>query len=167
MDFPATWVVLQLEQFDTALTDIEGEITVELLAHLRSSGRALDHFRFSLNMSTLLEATVSLENIIPVPDFAGWNITHQIWARDIPLRRNMSTSAWVSITDTVAKNDCDVTAPDGAELTRKVVGLPSSGPVNASMRWAVVIGEDHLLRLQWQALPLPASILNGRATFKR
>jgi hypothetical protein len=78
----------------------------------------------------------------------------------------------VSITDTVAKNDCDFTAPDGAgipaaEFTRKVVGLPSSGPVNASTRWAVVIGEDLLLRLQWQALPLPASVLKGRATFKR
>ena len=32
MDFPATWVVLQLDQFDTALPDIEGDITVELLA---------------------------------------------------------------------------------------------------------------------------------------
>jgi hypothetical protein len=172
MDFPATWVVLQLEQFDTALPDIEGDITVELLVHLRSLGRALDHFRFSLNGSTPLEATVGLENIIPVQDFIGWSITHQIWARDVPLRRNMTTSAWVSITDTVARNDCDVTAPDGvgipaAEFTRKVVGLPSSGPVNASTRWAVVIGEDLMLRLQWQALPLPASVLNGRATFKR
>jgi hypothetical protein len=172
MDFPATWVVLQLDQFDTALPDIEGEVTVELLAHLRSSGRAWDHFRFSLNGSTPLEATVGLENIIPVPEFAGWHITHQVWARDIPLRRNMSTSAWVSITDTVARNDCDVTAPDGAgiplaKFTRRVVSLPSSGPVNASTRWAVVIGEDNLLRLQWQALPLPASIVNGRATFKR
>jgi hypothetical protein len=96
MDFPATWVVLQLEQFDTALPDIEGEFTVELLAHLRSSGWALDHFCFSFNGSTPLEATVGLENIIPVPDFVGWNITHQIWAHDIPLRRNMTTSAWVS-----------------------------------------------------------------------
>jgi hypothetical protein len=77
MDFPATWVVLQLEQFDTALPDIEGDITVELLAHIRSSGRALDHFRFSLNGASPLEATVGLENIIPVPDFVGWNITHQ------------------------------------------------------------------------------------------
>jgi hypothetical protein len=172
MDFPATWVVLQLDQFDTTLPDIEGDITVELLAHLRKSGRALDHFRFSLNGSTPLEATVGLENIIPLPDFKGWNITYQMWARDIPLRRNMTTSAWVSITDTVARNDCDVTAPDGAgipaaEFTRKVVGLPSNGPVNASTRWAVVIGEDLMLRLQWQALPLPASVLNGRATFKR
>ena len=172
MDFPATWVVLQLDQFDTALPDIEGDITVELLAHLRNSGRALDHFRFSLNGSTPLEATVGLENIIPLPDFKGWSITYQTWARDIPLRRNMTTSAWVSITDTVARNDCDVTAPDGAgipaaEFTRKVVGLPSNGPVNASTRWAVVIGEDLMLRLQWQALPLPASVLNGRATFKR
>jgi hypothetical protein len=49
MDFPSTWVVLQLDQFDTALPDIQGDITVELLAHLRSTGRALDHFRFSLN----------------------------------------------------------------------------------------------------------------------
>jgi hypothetical protein len=172
MDFPATWVVLQLEQFDTALPDIEGDITVELLAHLRSSGRALDHFCFSLNGSTPLEATVGLENIIPVQDFIGWNVTHQIWACDVPLRRNMTTSAWVSITDTVARNDCDVTAPDGAgiptaEFTRRVVSLPSSGPVNASTRWAVVTGEDLMLRLQWQALPLPTSVLNGRATFKR
>ncbi len=172
MDFPATWVVLQLDQFDTALPNIEGDITVELLAHLRSSGRALDHFRFSLNGSTPLEATVGLENIIPVQDFVGWNITYQTCARDIPLRRNMTTFAWVSITDTVARNDCDVTAQNGAgipaaEFTRKVVGLPSSGLVNASTRWAVVIGEDLMLRLQWQALPLPASVLNGRATFKR
>ncbi len=62
--------------------------------------------------------------------------------------------------------------PDGAgipaaEFTQKVVGLPSSGPVNASTRWAVVIGEDLMLRLQWQAFPLPASVLNGLATFKR
>jgi hypothetical protein len=146
------------------LPDIEGDITVELLAHLRSSGRALDHFRFSLNGSTPLEATVGLENIIPVQDFVGWNITHQIWAHNVPLRRNMTTSAWV--------NDCDVTAPDGAgipaaEFTRKVDGLPSGGPVNASTRWALVIGEDLMLRLQWQALPLPASVLNRRATFKR
>jgi hypothetical protein len=61
MDFPATWVVLQLDQFDTALPDIK-----------RSSGRALDHFRFSLNGSLPLEATVGLENIIPVQDFVGW-----------------------------------------------------------------------------------------------
>jgi hypothetical protein len=172
MDFPATWVVLQLEQFDTALPDVQGDVTMELLAHLINSGRALDYFRFSLNSSTPLEAMDGLDNIIPVPDFTGWNITHQIWARDIPLRQNMTTSAWVSIMDTVAKNDCDVTASDGAgipaaEFTRKVVGLPGNGPVNASTRWAVVIREDHLLRLQRQALPLPASILNGRTTFKR
>jgi hypothetical protein len=80
MDFPATWVVLQLDQFDTALPAIQGDITMELLAHLRSTGRALDHFRFSLNCSTPLEATVGLDNIIPFPDFAGWNITQQLWA---------------------------------------------------------------------------------------
>jgi hypothetical protein len=77
MDFPATWVVLQLDQFDSALPTIQGDITVELLAHLRNSGRALDHFRFSLNGSTPLEATVGLDHIIPVPDFAGWNITQE------------------------------------------------------------------------------------------
>jgi hypothetical protein len=31
----------------------------------------------------------------------------------------------------------------------------------------VVIGEDGFLKLQWQALPLPASVLNGKAIFKR
>jgi len=172
MDFPADWVVLQLEGFDTATPHLEGDYTVELLAQLRSTGRILDNFRFSLNGSSPLEASVDVASIIPVPDFKGWRLNQQWWARDIPLRKNMTTTAWVSITDSVSRNDCDLLGPDGAgippaEFTRKVVSLPSSGPTNASTRWAVVIGEDLLLRLQWQALPLPASILNRRTTFKR
>ncbi len=71
---------LQMDQFHTALPDIQGDIIVELLAHLRSTGCALDHFRFSLNSSTPLEATVGLNNIIPVLDIDGWNITQQLWA---------------------------------------------------------------------------------------
>jgi hypothetical protein len=83
----------------------------------------------------------------------------------------MTTSAWVSITDFVARNDCNVTALDGAgiliaEFTRKVVGLPENGPVNAITRWALVIREDHLLRLQWQACTRKAALFSVTRPFK-
>jgi hypothetical protein len=46
-------------------------------------------------------------------------------------------------------------------------GPPRGRPTNASTRWAVIIGEDGFPKLQWQALPLPAFVLNGKAIFKR
>jgi hypothetical protein len=84
----------------------------------------------------------------------------------------MVTTAWVSITESVACHDCDLTDETGAgvssgEFLRCIASLPGNGPTNGSTRWAVVIGADGLLKLQWQALPLPSSTLNGKATFKR
>jgi hypothetical protein len=84
----------------------------------------------------------------------------------------MVSLAWVSITDSVASRDCNITDDTGAgipsgEFTRSLALLPENGPTNASTHWAIVIGADNLLKLQWQALPLLASILNGKETFKR
>jgi hypothetical protein len=45
--------------------------------------------------------------------------------------------------------------------------LPGDGPVNASTRWAIAAGPDGFLKLQLQGLPLVASVLNNRSTFKR
>jgi hypothetical protein len=84
----------------------------------------------------------------------------------------MATSTWCSVTDSVASRDCDITDESGAGIPashflRSIADLPGDGPTNGSTRWAIVIGEDGFLKLQWQALPLPASILNGKAIFKR
>jgi hypothetical protein len=115
---------------------------------------------------------VDLYWALPADHFRGWRLSQQFWPRDIAIRRNMVTTAWVSITDSVACHDCDLTDETGAGVTsgeflRCIASLPGDGPTNASTCWAVVIGADGLLKLQWQALPLPASTLNGKATFKR
>jgi hypothetical protein len=172
MDFPAEWVVLQMEGFNTSTPDLPGDFTVELLAQLRNTGRILDNFRFALDGALHLDASVDLASIIPVEAYQGWKLTQQFWPRDIPLRKNMVTTAWTSVTDTVSSRDCDITDGDGAgisagEFIRSIATLPGTGPTNGSTRWAVVIGGDLHLKLQWQALPLPASILNGKASFKR
>jgi hypothetical protein len=172
MDFPMDWMINNAEDYSTAGPGYQGEVTVELLAQLRNTGRILDGFRFALDGASPLEASIDVRNIIPADLYSGWKLTQQFWARDIVIRRNMTTSAWTSVTDSIASRDCDVTDESGAgvstgQFMRSIAELPGNGPTNGSTRWAVVIGEDGFLKLQWQALPLPASILNGKAIFKR
>jgi hypothetical protein len=172
MDFPADWVINNMEEYNTAGSGYQGDVTVELLAQLRKNGRILDGFRFTLDGASPLEAIIDVHSIIPADLYKGWKLVQQFWARDIVIRRNMATSAWTSITDSVASRDCDITDESGPGVTagrflRSITDLPADGPTNGSTRWAVVIGEDGFLKLQWQALPLPASVLNGKAIFKR
>jgi hypothetical protein len=172
MDFPKDWVIDSMEDYTTASPNYQGEATVELLAQLRNTGCILDGFRFALDGASPLEAVVDVYSIIPADYYKGWKLSQQFWARDVVIRRNMATSAWSSITDSVASRDCDITDESGASvsashLLRSITDLPGDGPTNGSTRWAAVIGEDGFLKLQWQALPLPASILNGKAIFKR
>ncbi len=47
MDFPHDWVVLAAEEFETAAPRVNGDVTMEVLAQLRPSGRILDNFRQS------------------------------------------------------------------------------------------------------------------------
>ncbi len=144
----------------------------------RSSGTTAESwtFRFTLDSASPLEAVIDVHSIIPADLYKGWKLVQQFWARDIVIRRNMATSAWTSVTDSIASRDCNITDESGAGVTaghflRSNSDLPGDGPgdgpTNGSTMWAVVIGEDGYLKLQWQALPLPASVLNGKAIFKR
>jgi hypothetical protein len=45
MEFPPDWSVAEAVDFDVALPSGQGEITLELLAQLRNTGRILDGFR--------------------------------------------------------------------------------------------------------------------------
>ncbi len=51
MEFPADWVVLPMEEFATSAPNFQGDLTLELLAQLRGTGRILDNFRFALDGS--------------------------------------------------------------------------------------------------------------------
>ncbi len=172
MEFPATWVVLNITDYDTAMPDVSGEFVVELLAQLRNTGRILDGFRFALDGSRALEACVNLDKILPVGELRGLRALIRCWPWDVKIRRNMLSSSWTSITDSLASNEMDITDKDGGGVTagaimRILERLPGNGPVNASTRWAITAGSDGFLKLQLQGLPLVATVLNNRSTFKR
>jgi hypothetical protein len=172
MEFPPDWNVSEAAEFDIASPSTPGAVSVELFAQLRNTGRILDGFRFAIDVVSPLEINVDLFQLIPVDDCRNLRFFQQFWPRDVMLRRNMVSSTWTSLTDIVSSNNADVLDDSGAGISPaaflRILGqLPSSGPVNASTRWAVVIGADGLLKLQLQALPLVASYLNNRATFRR
>jgi hypothetical protein len=174
MEFPANWVVLDITDFDTTLPAIHGKLVVELLAHLRNTGRILDGYKFSLDGSKALEAYVDLNKINPVNELRGMQAFFQCWPRDIKIRRNMLSTAWVSITDGITSNDMDILDESGAGVSagsvmRILERLPGDGPVTASTwwAWAIAVGSDGFLKLQLQGLPLVASVLNNRPTANR
>ena len=172
MEFPPSWVVESSAAYYSSTPALVGDFTVELFAQLRSSGRLLDGFRLALDGTKPLEIQVDLVRILPVEQVRGWQLSQQAWPRDLMLRQNMLSTAWVSITETVTSNDVDLVDQSGAGLSpaafmRSLTQLPDTGPVNASTRWAVVVGSDGFLKLQWQSLPLVASVLNSRSVFKR
>jgi hypothetical protein len=165
-------VVLDITVFDTSLPAIHGELVVELLAHLRNTGRILDSYKFSLDGSKALEAYVDLNKILPVNELRGMQAFFQCCPRDIKIRRNMLSTAWVSITDGITSNDMDILDESGTRVSagsvmRILERLPGDGPVTASTWWAIAVGSDGFLKLQLQGLPLVASVLNNRSTFNR
>ncbi len=162
------WSVSEAAEFDIASPSTPGAVYVELFAQLRNTGCILDGFRFAIDGASPLEINVDLFQLIPVDDCRNLRFFQQFWPRDVMLRRNMVSSTWTSLTDTVSSNNADVLDDFSPAAFLRILGqLPSSGPVNASTRWAIVIGADGLLKLQLQALPLVASCLNNRATFRR
>jgi hypothetical protein len=152
MDFPAEWVVLQMEDFNIVTPSYQEDFTVELPAPLRSSGRILDGFRFALDGLAPLNIAVDLKDIFPVEASQSWKLSQEFWEQNINIRRNMVSSAWVSITDSAASRDCNLTdnirarVPAG-EFIRSNAQLPGMGPNNAFTRCAIIIGGDFLPKL--------------------
>ena len=174
MDFPPDWKVDDMEDFDVAvatLAESDDSVAVELLAQLRPNGRVLDNFRFAVNSSQILDVELSFNNLLPAEPLRDYKLRYQYWARDIAIRRNLTTSGWIDVADLVAANNATVLDPTGAGIPnaefQQILGeLPDEGPEACSIRWAVVAGEDSLLKLQLQALPSDAASLNGRPITK-
>ena len=55
---------------------------------------------------------------------------------------------------------------NAVEVLRIIEDLDKDGPESASIRYAVVIGEDGKPRLQMQSLPGAAVLLTGKALLK-
>ena len=171
MEFPHDWAVLPMGEFEKATPRIEGDFTFELLAQLRPSGRILDNFRVSIGGNRVLEIDADLRQLIPVPVFRNWRIRGQFWARDVAIRPNVFSSTWIDLPATIAMRQLQVFNEEGAEIDagevlRIIEDLDEDGPESASIRYAVVIGEDGKPRLQMQSLPGAAVLLTGKALLK-
>jgi hypothetical protein len=115
---------------------------------------------------------VDLGAMVPVEVFAGWRFKTQFWLRDIRIRTNMTSSAWVDLGATLAAKDGSVYDDGGAEIPEREVlrmldELPENGPVNAAFRWVVAVGEDNQMKLQLQSLPGSAVLVAGKPTLRQ
>jgi hypothetical protein len=170
MEFPPDWTVEPIDDFDVAVATLANSgdsVAIQLLAQLRPTGRILDNFRFAVNGQEILDVELDFHQILPTDSMKGYKLRYQYWPRDIHIRRNLTTSSWVD----VATNNVTILDSEGAgvptrEIRRILDELPDKGPEAASVRWAIGVGEDGLLKLQLQSLPSNAATLNGRPITK-
>ncbi len=116
-------------------------------------------------------ADIDLGQLIPATTFNRWRLRFQYWPRDVNIRRNMVTSAWTDVSAMVSSNDAAVFNESNVEVSAAAfrASLEDNAdhePDAASLRWAVVIGSDRLLKLQLQGLPAAASLLSRKHHFK-
>ena len=172
MDFPSNdWEYNDLDDFETAPTNVTGDYTFELYVQLRPSGRILDHFRVVLGGSKPLDINVSLTDMIPSDRFKGWRYRTQVHPRDLNLRRNMVSSAWIDTPATLLFNEASIFNAEGEVVPNDVFmamldDLPEAGPETVATRYCVTIGADGRPALQFQSLPASAVALSGKAAFK-
>jgi hypothetical protein len=171
MDFPPEWTLLPADQFATAQPRAAGDLGMELLVQARPNGRMLDHFRVSLGGSRILDMNVPLANLLASPRAKNWRLRMQIWPRDIDVRRNMTSTAWLDLEALVVTRECRVVTlgedSSEAEVASEAVAaeMKESG-LSAAIRFAVIIGGDQRLQLMLQSLPASADHLLGKPAFR-
>ena len=168
MEFPGDDISYRSgEDFDTAEPSEPGDFGAELLAQVRNNGRILDHHRIVLGGSKLQTILVPLTKMMQLPSLSGWRFKFQFWPRDVTIRRNMSTSIWVDVSSIIAEREATIIDDSDNQVPRDAVlgEMEKEGAV-AAVRWAVVVGEDSLMRLHLQSLPASADYLTGKPAFR-
>jgi hypothetical protein len=172
MDFPGDhWVFNDADDFDTAIPLIQGDLTCELFTQLRPSGRILDHFRFVLGGLQTLDVNADLASMIPAPIFKDWRFRSQFHARNINIRRNMLSTAWMDGPGLLTSNDAALYDNEGkavatGDFLAALGDLPEAGPDTFAIRFCIVASPDRRMALQLQSLPYSAVVLSGKTAFK-
>jgi hypothetical protein len=112
MEFPMeTWEVFPASDFNQASVRDPGELGMESLIQVRSTGRMLGHFQVLIGGNRCLKLEEPLRDVLPFEEPAEAVLTYEVCPRDIIIRRNMSTSAWYDLKELVAANEIVVAAP--------------------------------------------------------
>jgi hypothetical protein len=172
MEFPPEWDVFPADVFDTAAPRDPGDLGVELMAQIRDNGRILDHHKLVLGGAELITVTFNLGDAMgPSTDVPAWKIRLSAWARDIQPRRNMTTTAWIDVSDLLKAKDAVIVdeadlSVDMQEFFNWQATIRDKLLNSCSIRWAVCAGEDGRTQLQLQSLPAPTSSFAGKPLFK-
>ena len=115
MEFPpAEWFIFPSLDFSTGAARSPGELGVELLLQVRPNGRAVDHWRLALGGSKIVEVDFYLSAVVPAAaSLPRWRLSWQIWAHEIQIRRNMSSSSWIDLLELLEANEIQVTSESG------------------------------------------------------
>ena len=115
----------------------------------------------------ILEISTPLSSLMLATPDSGLIFKYAVWPRDIEMKRNMTTSQWMDITELLAYKKAAVHDPEGSMLAHPAVmaNLASLG-TSSSLRFATVVGEDHLMQLHLQCLPAPAKYLMGKPALR-
>jgi hypothetical protein len=81
------------------------------MLQMRPNGRCLDHYRIALD-GTVLETQVVATSAFRAPVLAQYRLTYQAWPRDLKIRRNMTTTAWVDSFLAISANNVLVSTDD-------------------------------------------------------
>jgi hypothetical protein len=164
MDFPPNYVILEADRFATAEPREPGILGAEVLAQVRSTGRIADHFRVTLGGSRIIDVSAPLAAMIQgVP--STWQFRFQVWPRDIEIRRNMVSTAWLNVHAQLAAKEAWVMDQAGAQIPHEAV-LEELQERRAAFRFIVVISDSSNLELMLQALPASKETLTGKPAFR-
>jgi hypothetical protein len=112
MEFPPeSYDVFDSELFETARARLAGDAVLEVMLQMRPNGRCLDHYRIALD-GTVLETQVNATSVFHAPVLAKYRLTYQAWPRDLKIRRNMTTTAWVDSFLAIAANNIMVSTEE-------------------------------------------------------
>jgi hypothetical protein len=101
-------------------------------------------FNTFLGGSELMECQFQAEKLLG-PDFSGYTLHLDTWARDVSIRANMSCGDWCNLEEMVSSSSMPSLEPDLEDsFLMKLCGSPGK-KAGASIRWAVVIGDDDSL----------------------
>jgi hypothetical protein len=172
MEFPPTgWELFGAEDFETAAPRLAGDNVLELLAQARPNGRCIDHWRIVLGGGKMVTADIKLVDICRSTKTAPYTLKFQAWPRDIKIRRNMTTGAWMDGQNLVNRREFEVFRAEQEdkcpedELLQEMAKEEDLSKKTFSFRFAVVIAADNRLSLEMQAMPASEAVLTSKPAF--
>ena len=146
-------------------------ITAEVFATVRPTGRILDTAKVVLNGSVTIQASFKMGLLFEDPDLAEWTILIDRHPRDILIRKGLLSASWEDVAGMVKSRNASVLDNHGAEIPAseflRRIQDEDGDPALAAVRWSTLLADSGKLAVQLQGLPSSAGILNGKPSLKR